>query len=298
MIDKVLGQHSSIGNRSTVSTVAKGDLKSQRAHYDHVYFGVSAEKLVRLATCPGFLPYAAETLTSWHGLYRGRFETRLKGRRVLELGAGDGLNALLMARHGADVMAFEISPIACQRLQEASRVAGLPITTCSEDFLDVDLPEFDFVVGKAFLHHLPRETEEQYFAKIAAVLAPGGEARFVEPAVNSKVLDSLRWLVPVPGRPSVLQRGRFREWKEKDPHPDRPFSTRHFREASQRYFNDVRIEAFGGLKRFERFFRDRSVRDSVGRVCLRLESCFMPQSLGTVLARTQVIILREPRRLA
>lgn len=295
MSDRVLGRESVIDSRSASERAEKGELERQRAHYDHVYSGVSAESLVRRATCPGFLAYACDSLTSWHGLYRDGFETRLKGKRVLELGAGDGLNALLMARHGAEVVAFEISPVACQRLEEAARLAGLRITTSAADFLDAALPEFDFVVGKAFLHHLPRDVEDRYLAKIAALLAPGGEARFVEPAVNSAMLDRLRWLVPVPGRPSALQREKFREWQERDPHPDRPFSSRHFREAGRRHFDDVQVDAFGGLKRVERFFRNQKLRDAVGRICLRLERRLLPRSVGAAIARTQAIILRGPR---
>ena len=49
-------------------------------------------------------------------------------------------------------------------------------------------------MGKAFLHHLTHEDEALYLSKVAALLREGGEARFVEPAVNSRILDSVRTL--------------------------------------------------------------------------------------------------------
>ncbi len=51
----------------------------------------------------GFLRDATRTDTSWAALYDANFAGRLPGSRVLEIGAGDGLNALVMAALGAQV---------------------------------------------------------------------------------------------------------------------------------------------------------------------------------------------------
>lgn len=286
----------------TLSAIArrapKGGLASQRNHYNKVYSALRPEKLARDATDPAFLEHAIEHHTSWHGLYRGGFEKRLQGKRVLEIGGGDGLNALIMARLGAEVTVFEISQVACETTEAAADLAGLRVTARCDDFLNADLQSYDFIVGKAFLHHLPGEVEADYLAKIAEALDQRGEARFVEPAVNSRLLDQLRFMVPVVGRPSSLQRERFREWQARDPHPDRPLSTSHFREAGRRNFGYVRIEPFGGLKRLERFFRGRESREAVGKACLQLERRLLPVGIASSIARTQLIVLREPKRLS
>jgi SAM-dependent methyltransferase len=56
-----------------------------------------------------FLSDAIATDTSWHALYFGGLRDKLNGRKVLELGAGDGLNALVMAALGAEVVAVDLS---------------------------------------------------------------------------------------------------------------------------------------------------------------------------------------------
>jgi SAM-dependent methyltransferase len=268
--------------------------EKNRLHYTALYDSLEMEPLLQKAQNLDFFHEAIEKHTSWFGMYQENFASRLPGRRVLELGAGDGLNALIMARLGAQVTAIEIAPPAVAMLQDASRALGLRVEAICGDFLEMWFAPFDFIVGKAFLHHLDHETEEQFLRKCARLLKSDGEARFQEPAVNSHALDTLRWIVPAPGRPSILNRRAFAGWKAEDPHPERDQSSRHYEQVGRKYFGDVRIVPFGGVERFRRLIRDRHRADEFARWALRAERRYMPMGFRNAIARSQTIIYSSP----
>ena len=101
-----------------------------------------------------------------------------------------------MASLGAEVVAVDIAKPAKAALTEAAQLAGLSgrLEAIAADLTAIPLPAgpFDIVVGKAFLHHLTHGEEDALLARVAAVLRPDGEARFVEPCVNNRLLDMLR----------------------------------------------------------------------------------------------------------
>lgn len=271
-------------------------LEHNTRHYTGLYSSLDEDLLVQRASDPSFLEKAIHTHTSWFGLYRDRFAQRIAGARVLELGFGDGLNALIMARLGAKVTAIEIASPAVRALQSTADRLGYNVSALHGDFLTIgDLPRFDFIVGKAFLHHLDHATEREFLRRTAALLTPSGEARFQEPAVNSAALDTLRWMVPVPGRPSILNRQAFRLWKERDPHPERDQSSLHYQKAGLEFFQDVRVLPFGALERFRRLIRRRSWSESYAAWALRTESAILPAALARTLARSHTIVLSRPR---
>jgi len=126
----------------------------------------------------------------------GSFRDHLSSARILELGAGDGLNSLCMAALGAEVVAVDISTVTPTIVDSIARELGLQsrIKALAGDFQEMsfELASFDFVVGKAFLHHLEHDMEERYVKKAAKLLRNNGECRFAEPATNSQALDKLR----------------------------------------------------------------------------------------------------------
>lgn len=126
------------------------------------------------------------------------------------------------------------------------------------------------------------------------MLKPDGEVRFVEPAVNSKLLDSLRWMVPVPGRPSSLQKTAFKKWKENDPHPERSHSNRHYKKMGLQYFQEVEIIPIGFIERFNRLFpKSKYIRD-FRKKAYRWEVKF-PLWVQRTFARAQTIIFKNPK---
>ncbi|WP_010231969.1 class I SAM-dependent methyltransferase [Gillisia marina] len=239
--------------------------------YDQKYQFLDAEVngiLKRLNKLDVFLADATSTDTSWVGLYQDNFQKKIVGKKVLELGCGDCANAAIMAALGAEVYANDISSKSGEIITKVNELYKFtqPIVFIEGDFLTADFKEkeFDYVVGKAFLHHLTHNIERKFFSKICELLAPTGESRFFEPAVNSRILDEIRWHIPVPGRPSKFSAKAFKLWKANDPHPERDNSSSHFRNLGLKYFRDVKIINLGTLERFHRLlptsFNKRSFR--------------------------------------
>lgn len=254
--------------------------------------------LNRLGRLDVFLDDATQTDTSWVGFYKNDFRIKIKGKKVLELGCGDCSNAAVMAALGANVFANDIasnSGVMIRKLNEAYDFP-VPIKFIEGDFLTVDFIEnnFDFVVGKSFLHHLTHPVEEQFFVKISGLLGPTGEARFFEPAVNSKLLDEIRWHIPVPGRPSKFNRKAFNKWVENDPHPERDNSSSHFKKLGKKFFREVEIIPLGALERLHRLIPYSKNPRSFRRKAFKLEKK-LPLFFNYIFARSQLIIYREPK---
>ena len=193
-----------------------------KLHYEKLYANYSIKNILHwIHNLDEFLASATTTETSWFALYQKDFRTNIKGKKVLEMGCGDCVNAAVMAALGAEVYANDIADSSgeiVEALNEAYKFET-PIRFVSGDFLKNELPSksFDFAVGKAFLHHLELPVEEKFLKETARLLKEDGEARFFEPAVNSKLLDELRWYIPVKGRPSKFYKAEFSEWKKSDP---------------------------------------------------------------------------------
>ena len=96
------------------------------------------------------------------------------------------------------------------------------------------------------------DQEIKFTEKIVSILKPNGIVRYFEPAVNNKFLDSLRWLTPVPGRPSKIQTKKFEKWKINDPHPERDNSSKHYEKIGKEYFKETKIVPIGSIERFYR----------------------------------------------
>jgi ubiquinone/menaquinone biosynthesis C-methylase UbiE len=286
---------------SATITDSTQNVAKNTEHYDQVYRSVNYGCVVRIArNVDSFLADAIKTDTSWHGLYLDGFADKIRGKKVLELGCGDGLNAIIMAKLGADVFANDISSESGQIIIHAANELGLTnVRPLTGDFAAIPMEDrsFDFVVGKAFLHHLTEELEAEYMDKVRRVLKKDGEARFFEPAVNSLLLDKLRWMVPVSGRPSSLSRKAFAAWKANDPHPDRDNSSRHYQKFGERFFESVSIRPIGSIERLCRLLPKGSFNRSYRRWAHRMESS-LPMVFRQLAARSQSIIYRIPRSMA
>ena len=276
---------------------SQSNIDRNKAHYEQLYSETRVDAVVqKVRNWRTFLDDAVQTDTSWHGMYHGDFEARLKGAKVLELGSGDGLNALIMAALGAEVTAIDISSASAAILTEAA--ARLQIENIFPMFgdlseIDFEPNTFDFVVGKAFLHHLTHEVESRYLQRVAVWLKPDGEARFFEPAINSQLLDTLRWIVPVPNRPSILARKAFAEWEASDPHPERDNSSAHYIQAGKQYFEQAEIEYIGSIERLNRLLPRGNFNRRYRRWAHRME-VRLPRSFRHSAARSQLIVYIKP----
>jgi SAM-dependent methyltransferase len=115
----------------------------------------------------------------------------LRGKRVLDLGCGHGMAAVVLARQGACVTALDLS---AGYLGEARNRAKANQVTV--DFVKADgekLPfvdgAFDAIWGSAILHHLDKQRGAQ---ELLRVLTPCGVGVFCEPWGENPLLNWAR----------------------------------------------------------------------------------------------------------
>lgn len=275
------------------------NIERNKTHFDKQLSEVNLEAIKKkVENYEDFFADATKTDAGWVGFYYGGFREKLRGTRVLDLGCGRGLNTLLMAKFGAEVVAIDISEESPRIINQLSKELGLSdkVTAYAGDFRELSFAprSFDFIVGQAFLHHLVDELEDEILSKTSRLLKLQGEARFVEPAVNSKLLDQIRWLIPVPHRPSILQKNSFSRWKANDSHPVRDNSSKHYIQVGKKYFEEAEIIPYGGIDRLYRFLPRTDFTREFRRWAFHLERR-LPGALNMKIARVQTILYKKPR---
>jgi SAM-dependent methyltransferase len=115
----------------------------------------------------------------------------VRGLRLLDFGSGHGMAAVVLARAGATVTAFDLSSGYVEEARARAQANGVLI-----DFVQADgerLPfadaAFDRVWGCAILHHLDLSRAG---LQLRRVLCPGGRAVFCEPWGGNPLLNFAR----------------------------------------------------------------------------------------------------------
>jgi SAM-dependent methyltransferase len=123
----------------------------------------------------------------------------LQGKRALDYGCGHGMAAVTMARAGARVTAFDLSPGYVSEARERAVANGVNVECLTADGEELPFPDasFDAVWGNAILHHLDLVKAGR---ELRRVLAPGGVAVFCEPWGGNPLLNFARTWLPYAGK--------------------------------------------------------------------------------------------------
>lgn len=153
-------------------------------------------------------PVDPSTIRRYGALQRRRFSKEfrfrilgpLEGKSVLEVGCGEGTNAMNFAKLGAKVTGIDISPKAIElaaRRAEVNGVSELARFVCSP-LETANFPEgsFDIVWGDAILHHLIPDLDN-VMGKLVRWAKPGAIVMFGEPVNFSPALRRLRKMLPI-----------------------------------------------------------------------------------------------------
>ena len=118
--------------------------------------------------------------------------TRLAAGRALDIGCGEGADALWLAERGWQVLGIDVSDAAIDRARDEAHsrtVSGGLGLAGSAEFRRADLrdwvPErraFDLVI--AFFVHLPVDERDLVFGRLADAVSPGGTLLLVGHAVS------------------------------------------------------------------------------------------------------------------
>lgn len=93
---------------------------------------------------------------------------------ALDIGAGEGRNALFLASRGLDVLAVDQSAVGMRKAQRLATERGLSLRTRAVDLRDFDAPLGSFDVISSIFVHLPHELRAAVHRRIGAWLRPGG----------------------------------------------------------------------------------------------------------------------------
>jgi SAM-dependent methyltransferase len=199
----------------------------------------------------------------------------LRGRAALDYGCGHGMAAVVLARAGAAVTAFDLSPgyVAETRLRAAANRVRVDCVVADGERLPFADESFDAVWGNAILHHLDLRRAGP---ELARVLKPGGVAVFCEPWGGNPLLAFARRRLPYPG---------------KDRTPDERPLTTHDLGPLRDSFPDLRIEGHQLFGMVRRLWRNRAVCRLCDALDARLLRCF-PVLGGW--CRYAVVTLRKP----
>jgi SAM-dependent methyltransferase len=123
----------------------------------------------------------------------------LRGKAALDYGCGHGMAAVAMARAGARVTAFDLSPGYVSEAGERAAANGVEVECVVADGEQLPFSDssFDAVWGNAILHHLDLAKAGR---ELRRVLRPEGVAVFSEPWGGNPLLNFARRSLPYRGK--------------------------------------------------------------------------------------------------
>jgi 2-polyprenyl-3-methyl-5-hydroxy-6-metoxy-1,4-benzoquinol methylase len=98
----------------------------------------------------------------------------LRPGRALDLGAGDGRNAIWLAIQGWQVTAVDFSQVALDRGRALATASGVRVEWQLADLLEWSPGASRFDLVTLFFIHLPPDERRDVYARAAAAVAPGG----------------------------------------------------------------------------------------------------------------------------
>jgi len=134
----------------------------------------------------------------------------LNGKRILDYGCGHGMAAVTLARAGAKVTAFDLSPGYVNEARERTRANRVHVECVVADGEALPFADdsFDAVWGNAILHHLDLTKAGR---ELFRVMKPGGVAVFCEPWGGNPALAFARRFLPYAGKDRTVDERPLRK---------------------------------------------------------------------------------------
>lgn len=127
----------------------------------------------------------------------GFFEGQPPGLSVLDVGCGQGRDALVAARLGHRVVGVDLSPTGVAQMRAKAAEAGLSVEGIVADIVDFQPEErFGVVLIDRVLHMLPDdELRLRVFTRLAGCVEPGGHLLVADtpqnvPAIRASIEDA------------------------------------------------------------------------------------------------------------
>ena len=125
----------------------------------------------------------------WSGQPNGALGTETTGLppgRALDVGCGEGADAVWLAEHGWDVTALDVSGVALERAARHAEQVQVPVRWVHADLVEAALPAGTFDLVSAQYPALLRTDHHDAEAALLAAVAPGGTLL----VVHHQVIDA------------------------------------------------------------------------------------------------------------
>jgi len=121
--------------------------------------------------------YREHDAAMWSGRPNGRLVaevTRLSPGTALDVGCGEGADAIWLAQQGWAVTAIDVSEVAVRRGQEAAERLGVAVEWIGGDALRTPFPARSFDLVSLQYPALPKAAGERAVRELLAAVRPGG----------------------------------------------------------------------------------------------------------------------------
>lgn len=185
-------------------------------------------------------------------------KTRCRGKRLLDYCCGNGDDAVLAAKHGAQAIGIDISPVSIENAKKKATEEGVTdrvkFVVMNAESLTFEDSTFDLVVVYGVLHHLDFA---KAMSEISRVLKPSGEAICTEALAHNPIIQAYRKRTPQLRTPWEIDRILRRETIES--------SNQWFEKVEKRFYHLAAIGAvpFRRTCLFKPFLSFLHVIDSV-----------------------------------
>jgi len=96
-------------------------------------------------------------------------------KTAMELGCGEGRNAIFLAAQGISVTALDYSPTAIKNAKSIAKKHNISVDFRCQDVIKTKTNgKYDFVYDSGLLHHLPPHRRITYIELLQEILKPGG----------------------------------------------------------------------------------------------------------------------------
>ncbi len=121
--------------------------------------------------------YSERDDAMWSGRPNGRLLAEVAGLtpdRALDVGCGEGADAIWLARNGWTVAAIDISEVAVRRARAAAELAGAEVEWICGDALQMTFPSDSFALVSMQYPALPKAAGEVAVRALLDTVRPGG----------------------------------------------------------------------------------------------------------------------------